>query len=599
MKNCWTLLGISPGSGIEEIRRAFAEASRKHHPEEDQERFRQLQDAYREALRLAAGRGAPRRQESPFRTPGDMGSLAAGGQDGADGALGSGDPSCGGGARDAGAPAVRVRFPGDDAPASCPDDPARPSPLRFPSGRPEGPRDDPQPDAPPARGDAGPALRFPASREGAGAPDGQDEASDPEDPARLRFPQPGAPEGGPPREGPRPASTGGRPPAGGEGALLFPLPVFPLPGLAGAIPLVFPSGSGGEGDPGSPPPAGPMTRQAGDVRDALLLRMAAMAEAGCSADDWLRLTGGDDFALFMPDAAFLAGVAALCRDHLDNGLCAALYMAYGLSSRRAPLRSLPAAGTLVRLLEAYAGLPAADFPHEGQAAALDRTGLVLQRMARLAAWPPCRFVWQQYCQTEEFRRAGCQPYFIGRAYQAARADAGLLQELDRLYGRTPFRPAGLPPAGPVQASGPQEPLRDLSRFLIEEDREAFYAAARADLLSLLERTARHFRFSGSRSPWDYVFGRPQFEMLRLDACFVHALAGFILAHELPPAFFSSLDAAYGTGALPAGACPSALPGSDAAGALDMLRHAARERRHGGAQPTLWDRLAQRLRGKGN
>ena len=91
----------------------------------------------------------------------------------------------------------------------------------------------------------------------------------------------------------------------------------------------------------------------------------------------------------------------------------------------------------------------------------------------------------------------------------------------------------------------------------------------------------------------------EFEMLRLDACFVHDLAGFILAHELPPAFFSSLDAAYGTGALPAGACPSALPGSDATGALDMLRHAARERRHGGAQPTLWDRLAQRLRGKGN
>ncbi|MBR4423748.1 MAG: hypothetical protein IKS68_05940, partial [Mailhella sp.] len=122
--------------------------------------------------------------------------------------------------------------------------------------------------------------------------------------------------------------------------------------------------------------------------------------------------------------------------------------------------------------------------------------------------------------------------------------------------------------------------------LPEEDREAFYAAARHDLLSLLERTARHFRFSGSSSPWEYVFGRPQFAMLRHDAGFVRELTAFILRSELPPAFFSCLDAAYG----------AVLPDGDAGDALRTLRQITRERRQGEAPQGFWERLAQSLRG---
>ena len=237
------------------------------------------------------------------------------------------------------------------------------------------------------------------------------------------------------------------------------------------------------------------------------------------------------------------------------------------------------------------------FPHEGQSAALERTEHVLQRIARLAAWPPSGFLWQQYCQTEEFRRAGCQPYFILRAYEASRALPLLLREMDRLHGGTPFRPADIPPAVPVRAPSPQEPLKEYSRFLPEEDRDSFYAAARADLLSLLERTARHFRFSGSSSPWEYVFGRPQFAMLRHDAAFVHGLTEFILRSELPPSFFSCLDAAYGAAPLPDGDDPCAdLPDGDAGDALRTLRNIAGKRRHGEAPQGFWERLAQSLRG---
>ena len=55
MNTYWQLLGISPTGDKKEIRRAFAAQSRLHHPEEEPEYFVQLNQAYKEALREAAG----------------------------------------------------------------------------------------------------------------------------------------------------------------------------------------------------------------------------------------------------------------------------------------------------------------------------------------------------------------------------------------------------------------------------------------------------------------------------------------------------------------------------------------------------------------
>lgn len=55
MNTKWQFLGIAPTGDRREIRKAFAEQSRIHHPEEEPEYFAQLNQAYKEALREAAG----------------------------------------------------------------------------------------------------------------------------------------------------------------------------------------------------------------------------------------------------------------------------------------------------------------------------------------------------------------------------------------------------------------------------------------------------------------------------------------------------------------------------------------------------------------
>lgn len=56
--NIWEILGIAPTDEIRLIRRAFAEKSRECHPEEEPEKFRALQEAYRAAMRAARSRAS-------------------------------------------------------------------------------------------------------------------------------------------------------------------------------------------------------------------------------------------------------------------------------------------------------------------------------------------------------------------------------------------------------------------------------------------------------------------------------------------------------------------------------------------------------------
>lgn len=68
--NCWDVLGISPNLDIDEIRKAFATQSRKHHPEDDPEGFKMLRDAYNQAVKIAKLQES-QYQSLPFGTASD------------------------------------------------------------------------------------------------------------------------------------------------------------------------------------------------------------------------------------------------------------------------------------------------------------------------------------------------------------------------------------------------------------------------------------------------------------------------------------------------------------------------------------------------
>ena len=622
MKDCWAWLGVRPGCSEEELRRAFADAARKHHPEEEPELFMQLQNAYREAMRRISKGGRGRRSEGSFRTPGNLDALRAGGkgQRAASRDVEAPEAPCGNGAdarRTAGGKENAFRLEKKDAAAYAGGAQER---RVGAEGGERGEREE---------GHGG-ALRFPVPQESADAlapltekeEAGMEEGRD----KPLRFPRGAGAGRSAEAEKPGVADEGshagaGREGQGGEaGSATVRSPSVPRKPSeeetgrnAGALQhVVFPgevweelpdvSTQAGEAQPCAAGCWNPMLYGLEGMRRAMLRRMEAMAKKHADVQAWLELTGSCYFSLFLNDPAFADGLAELCRRRLDNALCAALYAAMGLSSRMAPLRGRPAAKPLVRLLEGYSGLPAADVPHEGQSQMLERCGNVLDRLGRLAAWTEDggaekgNYALQQYGQTEEFLRVAYQPLFIMRACAAASASPGMKRAIGCLYaslaGKTPFLPAHIVPrkaAGP--AAEAQEPPRQYARFLQEEDKDAFFAGARADLLSLFERTARHFRFSDRRSPWDYVFARPHFAMLRRDDAFLRGLAAFIRGRELPLSFFQAFEAAFAAEAGREKGGGKAA-GSDAHDALRELLAAAEEGQRPRQPEGVWKWLAR-------
>lgn len=54
---CWTILTIEKTKDIKKIRHAYAIQAQKYHPEENPEKFKEIQEAYYEALDYAKGKG--------------------------------------------------------------------------------------------------------------------------------------------------------------------------------------------------------------------------------------------------------------------------------------------------------------------------------------------------------------------------------------------------------------------------------------------------------------------------------------------------------------------------------------------------------------
>ncbi|WP_089640697.1 J domain-containing protein [Escherichia coli] len=60
MKNCWKILDIEETTDVDIIRRAYLALLPSFHPETDPQGFKQLRQAYEEALRIAQSPGYPR-----------------------------------------------------------------------------------------------------------------------------------------------------------------------------------------------------------------------------------------------------------------------------------------------------------------------------------------------------------------------------------------------------------------------------------------------------------------------------------------------------------------------------------------------------------
>ena len=74
--------------------------------------------------------------------------------------------------------------------------------------------------------------------------------------------------------------------------------------------------------------------------------------------------------------------------------------------------------------------------------------------------------------------------------------------------------------------------------------DALYAAARENVLELVQRTRKAFPQSTRREPWDYVFTHPEFALVRRDVLFLTEVLDFLKEGNWPAGIRSALTDAY-------------------------------------------------------
>ena len=74
--------------------------------------------------------------------------------------------------------------------------------------------------------------------------------------------------------------------------------------------------------------------------------------------------------------------------------------------------------------------------------------------------------------------------------------------------------------------------------------DAFYAAARENILELLHKTRKAFPQSTRRTPWEYVFTHPEFTLVRRDVQFLLELQDFLKKENWPAGIWPTLTDFY-------------------------------------------------------
>ena len=288
-------------------------------------------------------------------------------------------------------------------------------------------------------------------------------------------------------------------------------------------------------------------------RDARIAGLARLSQhlADIRADEkaWLDFTSSEDFLAFQDDPHLIDWLAGLS-SRLYPEMASALYTAYGFASSRA-IDQHPACGRLRQSLMAYCQLIAEDIPLLSQKDILRLTASCVEGILALQKEPQSVHLWQQVFQLPDFLILRHQPHFLlalGRAVDTHRLSGECLLTLaeactegmrlcpcaEALARRLPSYRSSQGWSSPELFAG----------HLLQGGAGEFFEAARNKIFFLLERTAENFRHSVQRHPWDYVFARPQFPLVKRDPAFLERLMAFHEGRELPLKFWQSLHDAY-------------------------------------------------------
>ena len=313
-----------------------------------------------------------------------------------------------------------------------------------------------------------------------------------------------------------------------------------------------------------------------EQRQVLLQRVQALAADQDKRDNeeaWQALLASRDFTALRLNPVFIVDLGRFCQAHADLPLplLAELYTIYECHRPRARHTRL---GRLLHERlgladEAWAAPPLSsesqDTPGLPDADGADIRSLSqqvlagIQRLASSPRWQAELQTWLLALQTPAFRILQHQPLFLlalARQLQARPAPPALLTALARMYERN----CNCSHPGPVYAPlalqlkpwfhaaralplPPKNPA--LHRLLLDSTTvrglAGFYTE---EVLRRLAATAREFRYSEQRRPWDAVFRSPEFLAIRHEAYFLEQMLHFLDLPGLPAAFWPALEDAF-------------------------------------------------------
>jgi len=439
----------------------------------------------------------------------------------------------------------------------------------------------------------------------------------PEDAGEYQFPK-GSP-GAPPAPEPASPMRGGPPVTSTGTPLVFPGFMLPDVGADMGMPFMpFLSMAAAAGAPEQE--QHPQTKEAAEhlqllesARQHCLDTMRTLLEQDAPEAAWYPLLLGTDFTLIRYDGKFLLSLLRFCRKQLSMEMASALYMAYGFASDKF-LRKFPVTAPLHTVLNEFLQLPQGSIPFLSLSENLHRSDKVLAGLARLCAASREPFVCDQAVRTPAFVHVKHQPYFllklaafletndVAKEWRQALAQAYQFRELpESSCLRTLAEQLPVAAGAPDQTS--YNPAAD-NLLLDESALDAFFTTARENMLDLLEKTRKGFPQSTRREPWEHVFTRPEFALVRRDALFLAWVLFFLKNENVPVGIWPTLADAYSAdfAALPQEPAASPEPSPEASpeerttAYLMMLRHALQTHKNTLPEnPSFWNIIKSMLR----
>ena len=304
----------------------------------------------------------------------------------------------------------------------------------------------------------------------------------------------------------------------------------------------------------------PQTREAAEhlhllegARLQCLEDIRTFLEQNAPEQAWYPLLLGADFTLIQYDGKFLLSLLRLCRKQLSMEMASALYMVYGFTSDKS-LRKYPVAADLHTVLNLFLQLPQEAISMLSLSENLHRSDKAFAGLARLSAICHEPFVCCQAVRTPAFVHVKYQPYFLLKLAEFLKTHdvtEAWRQALSQTYQfrELPVSPClrtlaeQLPAATGTPEHTDYNPAAD-NLLLDEGALDTLYVAARENMLELVQKTRKAFPQSARREPWEYVFTRQEFALVRRDAMFLAWVLDLLKDGSWPAGMWLALADAY-------------------------------------------------------